>query len=68
MFFPADQLPRPVLAVAQGLPLYHGVELVRPLVAGQVPTGIALHVAVLVVYAAAGYALTLMFARRRFST
>src|SRR5712671_1933346 len=68
VFFPADQLPRPVLSVAQVLPLYHGVELVRPLVAGQVPTGIALHVAVLVVYAAAGYALTIMFARRRFST
>jgi hypothetical protein len=44
------------------------VELVRPLVAGHVPTGIALHVAVLVVYAAAGYALSITFARRRFST
>jgi lipooligosaccharide transport system permease protein len=26
VFFPAEQLPRPVLAVAQALPLYHGVE------------------------------------------
>src|SRR5205085_10977810 len=68
VFFPAEQLPAPVLAVAQLLPLYHGIELVRPLVAGQVPTSIALHIAVLVVYAAAGYALTLIFARRRFST
>ena len=68
VFFPAEQLPAPVLAVAQVLPLYHGVELVRPLVAGHVPTGIALHIAVLVVYAAAGYAMTLVFARRRFST
>ncbi len=68
VFFPAEQLPTPVLAVAQVLPLYHGVELVRPLVAGRVPTGIALHIAVLLVYAAAGYAMTLIFARRRFST
>ena len=68
VFFPAEQLPTPVLAVAKVLPLYHGVELVRPLVAGRVPTGIALHIAVLLVYAAAGYAMTLIFARRRFST
>src|SRR3954449_1344093 len=57
VFFPAEQLPKPVLAVAQVLPLYHGVELVRPLVAGRVPQGIVLHVAVLLVYAAAGYAI-----------
>jgi len=67
VFFPAEQLPRPVLAVAQALPLYHGVELVRPLVAGRLPTEIVLHIAVLLVYAAAGYAITITFARRRFS-
>ena len=67
VFFPAEQLPRPVLAVAQVLPLYHGVELVRPLVAGRLPRDVVLHIAVLLVYAAAGYALTIMFARRRFS-
>jgi lipooligosaccharide transport system permease protein len=67
VFFPAEQLPRPVLAVAQGLPLYHGVELVRPLVAGRLPGQIAFHVAVLVAYAAVGYAIAIYFARRRFS-
>jgi lipooligosaccharide transport system permease protein len=67
VFFPAEQLPRPVLAVAQALPLYHGVELVRPLVAGRLPTGAAIHLLVLVGYAAAGYAIAIMFARRRFS-
>jgi len=67
VFFPAEQLPKPVLAVAQVLPLYHGVELVRPLVAGRLPGNVALHTTVLLVYAAAGYALTIMFARRRFS-
>jgi lipooligosaccharide transport system permease protein len=67
VFFPAEQLPRPVLAVAQVLPLYHGVELVRPLVAGRLPSDVALHVGVLLAYAAVGYAVALRFARRRFS-
>ena len=67
VFFPAEQLPAPVLAVAQALPLYHGIELVRPLVAGSWPTSVLVHVAVLLAYAAAGYAIALYFARRRFT-
>jgi len=67
VFFPAEQLPAPVLAVAQALPLYHGIELVRPLVAGSWPTSVLVHLAVLLAYAAAGYAIALYFARRRFS-
>jgi lipooligosaccharide transport system permease protein len=67
VFFPVEQLPRPVLAFAQALPLYHGVELVRPLVAGRVPAHIAIHVLVLLAYAAAGTAIAILFARRRFS-
>jgi lipooligosaccharide transport system permease protein len=67
VFFPVEQLPRPVLAFAQALPLYHGVELVRPLVAGRAPDHVLLHVAVLLAYAAAGTALAIWFARRRFS-
>jgi lipooligosaccharide transport system permease protein len=67
VFFPVEQLPRPVLIVAQSLPLYHGVELVRPLVAGRMPTNIAIHLLVLLAYAAAGYAAAIMIARRRFS-
>ncbi len=67
VFFPAQQLPRPVLAVAQALPLYHGVQLVRPLVAGEKPDNILLHIAVLLGYAAAGYLVALRFARKRFT-
>jgi lipooligosaccharide transport system permease protein len=67
VFFPAQQLPRPVLAVAQALPLYHGVQLVRPLVAGQWPSAPLVHIAVLVAYAAGGYMIALHFARKRFS-
>jgi lipooligosaccharide transport system permease protein len=67
VFFPAEQLPHPVLAVARALPLYHGVELVRPLVAGRLPGDILVHVGVLLGYAAAGTFIAVMFARRRFS-
>ncbi|HEX2197145.1 MAG TPA: ABC transporter permease [Burkholderiales bacterium] len=67
VFFPAERLPAPLLAVAQALPLYHGVELVRPLIAGRAPEAIALHLAVLLGYAAAGYLIAIRFARRRFA-
>jgi lipooligosaccharide transport system permease protein len=67
VFFPAQQLPAPVLAVARALPLYHGVQLVRPLVAGHWPQDVLLHVAVLLGYAAAGYFVALHFARKRFA-
>ncbi|MGQ0653372.1 MAG: ABC transporter permease, partial [Betaproteobacteria bacterium] len=67
VFFPADQLPAPLLAVAQALPLYHGVQIVRPLVAGAMPEHLLVHVAVLAGYAAAGYALAIHFARKRFA-
>ena len=67
VFFPAERLPAPLLAVAQLLPLYHGVELVRPLVAGRLPDHALVHVLVLLGYAAAGYFLAIRFARKRFS-
>lgn len=68
VFFPAEQLPAPLIAVAKVLPLYHGVQIVRPLVAGGRPPDLLLHVAVLVGYAAVGILLAIHFARRRFSS
>jgi len=67
VFFPVERLPAPLAAVAQALPLYHGVEIVRPLIAGRLPEQALVHVAVLVGYAAAGYAAAIYFARKRFS-
>jgi lipooligosaccharide transport system permease protein len=67
VFFPAEQLPAAVLAVAKALPLYHGVELVRPAMAGRLPGEAMLHVLVLLGYAAAGYWMAILFARKRFS-
>jgi lipooligosaccharide transport system permease protein len=68
VFFPAEQLPAPLLMIAKVLPLYHGVQIVRPLVAGGPPPDLWLHAGVLLAYAAAGYALAIHFARRRFSS
>ena len=68
VFFPAEQLPAPLLALAKALPLYHGVQIVRPLIAGGPPPDLLLHAAVLVGYAAVGYALAIRFARKRFSS
>jgi lipooligosaccharide transport system permease protein len=67
VFFPAERLPGWLLAVGKALPLYHGVELVRPLIAGRAPEAIALHLAVLLGYAAAGYFIAIRFARKRFA-
>jgi lipooligosaccharide transport system permease protein len=68
VFFPAEQLPPLLQHVAQALPLWHGVELVRPLVAGQWPRSALVHVAVLIGYAGAAYWIAIMLARKRFST
>ena len=68
VFFPAEQLPAPLLAVAKVLPLHHGVQIVRPLLAGAPPPDLLLHMTVLLAYAAAGYAMAIHFARKRFSS
>ena len=68
VFFPVDQLPDAVRAVAMVLPLYHGVEIVRPLLLGTFPTQLMLHVAVLVGYAAAGFYVATVLTRRRLLT
>lgn len=67
VFFPAEQLPGPVLAVARALPLYHGVQLVRPLVAGRWPQDVFFHICLLAAYALGGYIIALHFARKRFT-
>ncbi|MBM3353910.1 MAG: nodulation protein NodJ [Betaproteobacteria bacterium] len=65
VFFPVDKLPEAVQAVCQLLPLYHGVALVRPLLAGSAPDGALLHLTVLAAYALAGFYLATVLTRRR---
>jgi len=65
VFFPVEQLPAVIQAVATALPLYHGVEIVRPLLSGAVPQALLAHTAVLAGYAAAGFYLATVLTRRR---
>jgi len=65
VFFPISQLPQAMQVVAQVLPLTHAVELVRPLVYGEVPTFWAMRVAILLAYGAVGLYLALGFMRQR---
>ena len=65
VFFPVDQMPALLQGVAGFLPLKHAVDIARPLVAGVVPGGIALHIGVLLAYAIAAYYIALVLTRRR---
>lgn len=65
VFFPVERLPAPIQALAQAMPLYHGVELVRPLLGGAIPGGALLHLSVLAAYALAGFYLATILTRRR---
>ena len=65
VFFPVEQLPGVIQAMAMVLPLYHGVEIVRPLLSGAVPAHLLVHIAVLAGYAAAGFYLATVLTRRR---
>lgn len=68
VFFPVERLPEAVQAVAWALPLYHGVELARPLLAGTFPAQPVLNLAVLIAYALAGFYLATVLTRRRLLT
>jgi lipooligosaccharide transport system permease protein len=65
VFFPTERLPEAFQIAANFLPLTHSTLMVRPLLLGSAPQDVALHVAVLVIYAAAGFALALTLFRRR---
>lgn len=68
VFFPLEELPTAVQAVAGILPLAHAVELVRPLVTGQVPSWAALHLLVLVAYTVAASVAAVLILRRRLAS
>ena len=66
VYFPIAQMPGWLQSVAQVLPLTAAVDLVRPLVLGEMPAEVVRPLLVLVAYAAAGYYLALVLTRRRF--
>jgi lipooligosaccharide transport system permease protein len=65
VFFPVDQMPAALRAVAMALPLSHAIDIARPLLAGRLPENVALHLAVLLAYAASAYYVALVLTRRR---
>ena len=66
VYFPMAQMPAWLQAIAQVLPLTAAVDLVRPLVLGEMPAEIVRPLLVLLAYAAGGYYLALVLTRRRF--
>lgn len=66
VYFPIAQMPQWLQGIAQWLPLTAAVELVRPLVLGEIPPRWLVPLATLIVYATLGYYLALVLTRRRF--
>jgi lipooligosaccharide transport system permease protein len=66
VYFPIEQMPSVLQALAHVLPLTHAVSLVRPLVIDEWPAAPWLPLAVLCAYAVAGYYVALVLTRRRF--
>jgi lipooligosaccharide transport system permease protein len=66
VFFPRDQLPGPLLAFSDWLPLTNAVDLVRPMFMDQWPAHPMRHALVLVAYTVGAFWLALALTRRRF--
>jgi lipooligosaccharide transport system permease protein len=68
VFFPSDQLPPWVRAIAEWLPLTQAIALVRPLFLDRWPSQPLLHLGVLALYAGVAWSIALHFTRKRFKT
>ena len=66
VFFPLEQLPPAVRAVADWLPLSNAVALVRPLFMDQWPTAPLRHALVMLAYTGVAFWVALALTRRRF--
>ena len=66
VFFPREQLPGWVQAIAQWLPLSAAIELVRPLFMGQLPAAPWPHLGVLLLSALGSFWLAMALVRKRF--
>ncbi len=65
VFYPITTLPEILQQILHVLPLVHAVELVRPLMAGQPVTNVALHLGVLLVYGVVGYVIATHWIQKR---
>ena len=66
VFFPREQLPAPLRAVSDWLPLTNAVELVRPMFMDRWPDDPARHGLVLAAYAVGAFWVALALTRKRF--
>ncbi|MDQ6639598.1 MAG: ABC transporter permease [Pseudomonadota bacterium] len=66
VYFPIAQMPPWLQGIAQALPLKAAVDLVRPLVLGNIPADPLGPLLILTGYACSGYYLALVLTRRRF--
>ena len=65
VYFPVDQMPAWLAAVASALPLKHAIDIARPLMLGKIPSQIVTHVIVLLAYSIAAYYVAVVLTRRR---
>lgn len=65
VFFPVSQLPPLLQQIAVFLPLTHAINLVRPLILGEIPSLAWLHASVLLAYGAVGFYIALGLTRKR---
>ena len=65
VFFPTDQLPGWLSAIGSALPLAQGVALIRPLLAGNLPTDALLHIGVLLLTTVVTFMIALLLTQRR---
>ncbi|MBI3143778.1 MAG: ABC transporter permease [Pseudogulbenkiania sp.] len=65
VFYPAENLPGWIRAVAEVLPLTHAIRLARPLVNGVLPPSIWPSLLILLLYAVLSFALAVALTRRR---
>jgi lipooligosaccharide transport system permease protein len=68
VYYPMDNLPQWLQIIASILPLASAVELVRPLVIGQWPTGVLFKMAHLTIFALGAFYIALVLTRRRFES
>jgi lipooligosaccharide transport system permease protein len=68
VFYPVDRLPDFLQIASAFLPLSHAIDLVRPLILGDMPAHIAGHVAALLAWGGVSYWLAVGFTRRRLLT
>ncbi len=65
VFFPFDTLPAMIQTGVYFFPLIHVIELVRPLIIGQTPTHIIVHLAVLSLYAIVAIHIAIFLLKKR---